>query len=152
MTIPEYRAFYDRQDGSYYGKFSIRHRDGDFVVEKLICRSGQPGHTHTSWTVARSPIPYGSFNLNTKPNNYGQLAGARGIGECFPVDNCGDRYTIYDPKNKRRKRTEICLHEENAIPGSLGCIVVVYHQDWLRVRDFLRGLSARLPVIPLEVL
>lgn len=152
IVVPEYRAFFDRKDGSLSGKFSIRAKDGEYLFEKLFARSGQVGFLHTSWANGESPIPYGQFTLNTRPNNLGQSAGATGIGEAFPIDNQGDRNTIADPTNKRRKRAGICLHEENAIPGTRGCIAIVYHEDWLRVRDWLRNLSDRLDSIPLEVL
>ena len=152
IETPEYRAFFDRTDGSLGGKFSIRARDGEYLFEKIFVRSGQVGFLHTSWTQGESPIPFGSYHLNTRPNNRGAIAGAKGIGEAFPIDNQGDRNTIIDPTNKRRKRGGICLHEENAIPGTRGCIAVVYHADWLRVKDWLHGISDRLVAIPLEVL
>lgn len=148
----EYTAFFDRNVNTILGRFSIRDKKGNYIVEKLVARSGQVGHTGTSWTRGKSPIPFGRYNLNTMPNNKGQFAGVSGIGEFFPIDNMGDRLTIRDPENFRRKRLEIGLHEENGYAGSAGCIVIVYHSEWLRVRDFLRSLHPEHPVIPLEVL
>ena len=151
MPAP-YTAFYDRNLHTILGKFSIRAADGTYIVEKLVARSGIPGYSKTDWIRGKSPVPWGEFNLSTVPNNIGQVAGKTGIGECFPVDNEGDRMTIRNPENKRQRRLEICVHEENAIPGSAGCIVIVFHSDWLRVRDFLRSIQEEHPVIPLKVL
>lgn len=146
-----YRAFFDRNVNHILGRFSIRDRRGDYVVEKVYVRSGQVGHTRTDWARGKSPIPFGSYNLHTVPNNRGQVAGVSGIGEFFPIDNQGDRYTIKG-QHRGQKRLEIGLHEENSYAGSAGCIVVVYHSDWLRIRDFLRNISHEYPSIPLEVL
>jgi len=134
------------------GRFSIRHKSGEYIVEKILARSGQPGFAETSWVTTKSPCPYGDFNLYTASQNVGQLAGERGIGECFPIDNQGDMVTICDPKNRKRKRKGICLHEENGIPGSEGCIVIVYHDEWLRVKDWLKSQARIRKTIPLEVM
>jgi hypothetical protein len=151
-TSKMYTAFFDRNEHTILGRFSIRKHTGEYVVEKLIARSGQHGYTKSSWNRGKSPIPYGRFNLHTTPNNRGQEAGAFGIGEFYPIDTQGDRLTIRDPENYRRKRMEIGLHEENGLPGSAGCIVIVYHSDWLLVREFLRSVADEHPTLPVEVL
>jgi hypothetical protein len=148
----EYKAFYDRSRKSVEGRFSIRRTNGDYIVEKFRARSGQNGFSNTSWTRGRSPVPFGAFNLYTKPNNIGEVAGKTGIGEAFPIDNKGDRLTIANEKNPYIVRREIMLHEENAYKGSAGCIVIVDHADWVFIRDWLKGINAEYPVIPLEVL
>lgn len=145
------KAFFDRNLDSIEGFFTIQDELGNKLVDRVPARSGQAGHTRTSWKIAKSPIPFGKFNLHLKPNNQGQKAGAKGIGEFYPIDNQGDRMTILSPAGSR-KRTEIGLHEENIFKGSSGCIVIVSHQDWLKVQKVLGDLRVRFNTIPLEVL
>jgi hypothetical protein len=150
---PEYRAFYDRVPHSILGKFSIRHRSGDFLVTQAVTRSGQAGHTQTSWVRGKSPIPYGEYRLYLHPNNVGMKAGRTGIGEFYPISNQPDQATILNPLNKKQKRTEIGLHQENALPGSAGCIVVVFETDWLDIRRKLAEIREQgYDYIPLAVM
>lgn len=144
--MASFTIFFDRRDGDIEGLFSIRWEDGSYAFEKLQARSGQRGHTHTNWENGLSPIPYGNFFLNSPANNIGQRAGATGIGECFPIDNQGDRLTIVNPDNHGQRRQEICLHEENKFPGTRGCVAIVREKDWLAVRDFLHAHQGRWPV------
>jgi len=152
------RVFYDRREGSIHGLLSVRDRDGHYLLEKAITRSGQASATLSSWRQGLSPCPYGDFNLWLVPNNPGQSAGATGVGEFYPIDNTGDRRTIRAPQNQRLVRREIGLHEENSLPGSRGCIVLVYHFDWLRWSDIAMSQRERLaragepPCLPLIVL
>jgi hypothetical protein len=153
VTPPPFKAYFDRSTKTIEGRFSILHSDGRYVIEKARVRSGQKGWTHSSWTRGKSPIPFGVFNLYTKPTNVGQVAGAKGVGEFFPVDNQGDRRTIRHPDyGNRYARFDIGLHEENALQGSAGCIVVVDHLEWIFIRDWLKSISIQLEWIPLEVL
>jgi hypothetical protein len=152
IPVPEYRAYFDRKIGSTMGRFSIRHKEGEYLLENILARSGQDGFLKSSWLAVKSPIPYGSYNLYTLSENIACRAGERGIGEYFPIDNQGDRLTVCDPKNKKRKRKGLCLHEDDGQPGTEGRIMIIYHVDWLRVMNWLKNQSIDRVSIPLEVL
>lgn len=134
------KVFFDRKPDTIDGLFSIRNRDGSYVVEKLHARSGQRGYTRTNWTTGKSPTPYGLHYLSLHSNNRGQKAGAKGIGECFPMSNREEliQKGIIISDNGRYRRTEVCLHEENSYPGSAGCTVIV--NRWPDVLAYLTGL------------
>ena len=145
-------AYFGRNWSSTDGIFTIQDTDGYKYINRIQVRSGARGWTDTSWVVGKSPIPYGRFNLWTNPNREGQKAGSTGIGECFPIDSQGDKYTI---RNEARTliRTEIMLHQENDIPGTQGCIGVIKQNDWDFVSSYLRGLRDNgIEKIPLVVL
>lgn len=145
------KAYYDRPWDTVDGFLTIQKDDGsgEKIFDRLHVRSGQTAWSDTSWVRGKSPCPPGLFNLNTSPNNRGQRAGRRGVGEFFPIDNQGDRYTIKS-KNGNLVRTEVGLHEENDWYGSEGCLVVVVSHEWIALSDYLRSLN--VDTIPLEVL
>lgn len=146
------KAFFDRDINTIEGWFSIVAPDGTKLVNRVRARSGQKGYTNTSWTRSKSPIPFGEFNLYTTLNNKGLKAGKTGIGEAFPIDNRGDKFTIKQPGGKLI-REEIMLHQENMWDGSAGCIVIVRESDWLHVKAVMEELRLRgIAKFPVEVL
>lgn len=142
-------AYFKRGITSFEGVFTIQRSENGQVVEKPIdrvrARSGGASYFNREWIRGKSPIPRGDFNLWLKPNNKGAKAGATGIGEFYPICNKGDRYTIIETPcpagQKPRIREEIGLHDENAIPGSAGCIVIVYESDFWRVSKLLQEIG-----------
>lgn len=146
------RAFFDRDITTIEGWFTIQDRSGKKIVNRVRARSGQKGHTNTSWVRSKSPIPFGEFNLYTTLNNKGLKAGKTGIGEAYPIDNRGDKYTIKQPGGKLI-REEIMLHQENMWDGSAGCIVIVRESDWLHVKETMETLrKLGVTKFPVEVL
>jgi hypothetical protein len=67
-------------------------------------------------------------------------AGARGIGEFYPISTNGDGLTIVG-KDPAQRRYEIGLHEENMWAGSAGCIVIVNPNDWQAIRQELKAIA-----------
>lgn len=151
-----YTAYYDRNYDTIEGLFTIQNSKGEKLFERLPTRSGQVAWTDTSWERGKSPIPYGSFKLWLDSYNKGTRAGARGIGEFFPISTEEDRHTIYSA-GRRRKRTAIGLHEENTIPGSAGCIVLLTNtperlEKVQELYKFLTSLKGDIDYINLRVL
>lgn len=150
------KAYFDRNKASVNGWFTVQDGNGDKLINRVEARSGQAGHTATSWTRGKSPIPFSTsvkqYYLYTTPNNKGQKAGATGIGEAYPVDTEGDKYTIKE-KYGVLLRQEIMVHQENSFKGSAGCIVIVDNDDWQAFRKLMDQLRLHgVTKIPLEVL
>jgi hypothetical protein len=122
-----FRAFYDRQDHTIAGFFTLQvTQDGETtkLFDKLPARSGQNGFTSTDWVRSKSPIPKGGYFLWLRPLNKGQWAGERGIGEFFHISSSkDDPLIIHGPAGQQR--VGVGLHPENKLPGSAGCIVLL---------------------------
>ena len=148
-----YQIFVERRPDSIMGVMSVVGSDGSKPFDRIPIRSGQRGFTgkNTLWVRGKSPCPPGVFNVWTDSNNKGQVAGLRGIGEAFPVDTEGDRWTIKG-SGPGQLREEIMIHEENSMAGSAGCIVVVSHAQWRKFLAFMHALNEqRVPRLKLTV-
>jgi len=150
------KAYFDRNKASINGWLTVQTGNGDKLIDRVEARSGQAGHTNSSWTRAKSPIPFstevGQLYLYTRANNQGQEAGATGIGEAYPIDTQSDKMTIKE-SGGRRIRTEIMVHQENKRKGSAGCIVIVGDADWELFKKLMTQLRLNgVAKIPLEVL
>lgn len=154
-----FRAYFDRTEDGIAGLFSIRKRDGVYLLEKALVRSGQSGHTRKpSFTTGKSPIPFnrevktGELFLWTAPINPGLDAGDTGIGESYAIsDSLNYKDWIYG-KGTGQSRSLIRLHGENKYPGSAGCIVVVKKQTWKKTIDVIEAIrKSGYKFIPLEV-
>lgn len=160
MTI---RAFYDRQPGTITGAFTLQSGTVK-LFDRLPARSGQRGHEGTSWIRGKSPIPFGEMRLWLSSLNRGQMAGERGIGEFFPISSGDNRRLIAwrelgegPAPGGTGERWDVGLHPENALPGSLGCIVLLTDtpQREAQVRrlfTYLNDLSKTQPWMRLTVL
>lgn len=156
----EYTAFFDRAKTSIAGLFSIRKKDGVYLLEKALVRSGQNGYTQPpSWRSGKSPIPFNyevgtrELYLWTKPINPGLDAGATGIGESYAIsDSLNYQDWIYG-RGPGQSRNLIRLHGENKYPGSAGCIVVVDKAVWRETIKVIEAIrKSGYKAIPLEVL
>lgn len=169
MTHPEFKdlkVFFDRKPEDIYGWLTVQAVIKGKVVklfDRLPVRSGQKGHTPTSWTVGKSPIPYspkGSpFRLwvdySLKPRI--MPVGEETIGEFFNISSGDDRGVIVNPANSSQRRTAVGLHPENKWDGTAGCIAVEWddrghYAEWIKLSAFLRDLGrSGVKWIPLEV-
>lgn len=156
-----FKIYYDRQAGSIEGFLTVQKSVGEEVTKlfsRLPARSGQRGWENTSWQRGKSPIPYGSHKLLLKPVNPGTWPGKTGIGEFFPIFTSDhDKRVIFDPKDGSKRRIDVGLHPENAIPGSAGCIVLLTDtpEKKSKVKElfsFLRDQSSVYTYLPLVVL
>lgn len=143
------RLFFDRQPGSIHGLLTIleidEHGQARDIVRRVKARSGQAGHTKTSWTRGVSPIPFShevenEYRLYLTPQNVGQKAGQRGIGEFWAISTEPDKVTT-KRKGLKQVRLYLGLHPENGLPGSAGCIVVVFESDWRVISEYLHHLK-----------
>lgn len=139
-----YQVFFERRPNTVEGALTVVGSDGSKPFNRVPARSGARGYTgkNTLWVRGKSPCPPGVYNLWTSANNRGKIAGLRGIGEAFPVDNKGDKFTILGDA-PGQIREEVMIHEENSIVGSAGCIVIVSHTQWLKFLEFMRTLEAQ---------
>lgn len=135
--MPKHRLFFDRDNKTINGLLTLLRieDDGDIipVFKRLRARSGQRGHTHSSWTRGKSPIPYGNHKLKTTPvklnfEPYGT--------PFFPIGS--DKGNIRVIKNGSNERWDIGLHFENRFPGSAGCPVVVNKKEGGKLFHYLQ--------------
>lgn len=139
----EVKVFVKRSKDDFTCVLTIQEYENNKLVRKAFdripCRSGSPYWTPKmgEWVRKKSPIPVGKFNLNLQPTNVGMKPGKTGMGEFFPIDSEGDAYTIKG-KGKGQIREEIGLHAENAIPGSLGCVVVLNQGHFDQISEYLK--------------
>ena len=156
MSDISYTAFFDRDTTTVDGWFTIQEfnrKTGRVtkLINRVAARSGQAGYTDTDWVTGQSPIPRGTHTLYTAPLNKGQDAGATGIGEFYPIDNCGDRTSIWTA-NRRFRRLNIGLHEENKWRGSAGCVVIVKDKDWEKVKQIIATMRKnKVLFLPLRI-
>lgn len=157
------KAYYDRKENSIYGLFTIQEVTGNTITypvqRRMRATSGQNGFLKPpSFTIGRSPIPYskeiekvGQYYLWLRPINVGMRPGRTGIGETWPISNTPSPDVI---RNERgRGRTLIRLHEENAIPGTAGCIAIVNRWDFQAIHEYLMKKKREgVTKIPLWVL
>jgi hypothetical protein len=144
-----YRAFFDRNEETTNGFFTLQDEKGKKLFERLPARSGQTGYTKTDWIRSRSPIPYSKwiikpYRLWLASVNVGMTSKANGIGEFFPISNTEGSREIQGPYHGQ-ERMDIGLHWENDKPGSAGCIVLL--NDTPERRDQVKKLFARLHTI-----
>ena len=147
-----WKAFFKRHANTIEGEFTLQ-KDGVKIFDRLLARSGQEGYTDTSWRTGKSPIPFGVHNLYLDPYQDRQRAGAKGIGEFFPIANTStSEIRALSYKTTGLVRKAIGLHEENMWKGSAGCIVIVSPDDWLTLSAKLKEIGKSQKSITIEVL
>lgn len=157
-----WKAYFKRGLTSCEGVLTIQKSENGQVVEKpinqILTRSGHPDFFNREWVRAKSPCPRGLFRLWLTPTNKGIAAGQTGIGEFYPMSSDDSRFNINENEcgpmpvgATIRRRSQIGLHEENKWRGSAGCLVVVKHTDWIKIRDLLRELGKTQPSIDILV-
>ena len=144
-----YRAFFDRDENSINGFFTLQDEKGKKLFERLPARSGQNGYTKTNWLRSRSPIPFSKwinkpYRLWLQSVSAGMDHKANGIGEFWPISNTDSMREIHGPY-EGQGRMDIGIHWENDKPGSAGCIVLV--SDTPARREQVKKLFAKLHTI-----
>lgn len=129
------------------------HTDSvETIFEQLPARSGQRGFTETDWVVSKSPIPFGRHWLTCAPvplwmepvgTPFFMISSKKGTG------------IINGPDGK--KRTAVGLHLENNLPGSAGCVVLLWDTEERKkaafaLFDYLKKLRNEEPFIEFVVL
>lgn len=152
------KAFFDRNPKDINGFFTIQKTENGKttkLIDRVPARSGQGGYTGSSWVRGKSPIPFTSevgsvpYRLWLNPLNVGTRAGARGIGQFYNISTEENPNVI---EMNGKQRLAIGLHEENALPGSAGCIVITVYDDFKDICEVLKNLSHKFKYINLEVL
>lgn len=144
--------YVDRRPDSVDGFMSLHKETApgkvEVIFKRLAIRSGQRGHTSTSWTRGKSPIPYGNHWLITKPVPL-QME-PRGT-RFFPIcTDLSDHRLIVGPEGK--VRWDIGLHRENKFPGSAGCVVIVDPKQAEELFDYLVAIGKTEGFIRVKVL
>lgn len=162
MEITEWKAYFKRGTSSFEGQLTIQSSKAGIVISKPIdrvrVRSGGASYYNKEWIRGHSPIPRGEFKLWLAPNNKAQHAGAKGVGEFYPISTDNSRYWIHENElgpmpvgQEPRQRAEIGLHDENLIPGSAGCIVVINEDEFWQISRLLQKIGEDRAYLPLKV-
>lgn len=146
-----YRAFFKRQRHSIDGWFTIKEirKTGEVVLfERLPARSGQVGHTETSWTRGKSPTPIGEHLLSTRSTPLK----IRPDTPFYVISSKPGGSVILNPENLDEFRTACGLHWDTPPPGSAGCVAIADLAQMRAVATFLDGLADKgIREIPLKV-
>jgi hypothetical protein len=134
--------FYDRNENTVDGFLTLIKIDDDGTVtnvfKKLAARSGQAGHTKTSWTRGKSPIPYGTHKMTTKPTPLWMEP----VGTpFFAIGSLIEKIRVIF--SGESERWDIGLHLENRFKGSAGCVVVVDRTQGMILFDYIKKLDER---------
>lgn len=138
-------AYYDRDVNTIEGLYTVQTVDrltGQIIKKfsRLPARSGQRGHTHSSWERGKSPIPF-TFNRFFylwigHPKGRGlPERDPKEIGRSYPISSDLTQKTrIHHPDNPNVFREFIELHFDQRLrkPGSIGCPVLVQDTDYQR--------------------
>ncbi len=140
----KHRLFFDRDINSIEGLLTLLRIEDDGevvpVFKRVPARSGQWGHTKTSWKRGKSPIPFGNHWMSTTA---GKLYMAPYGTRFYRIGSEPNNLDVI--KDKRgNQRTLIGLHKENQYNGSAGCIVVVSMAMADKMFDYIDSIKEGL--------